>query len=176
MSRSTAYVPTIGDHWLRLEWSTVRSRLPTVHGTQREAIKSLHDRVRFLTGRGWRVTSQKMLDGLILGERRMMVRIVPPAEYAHCGESVIEYRSCGGTSFCAACEMQYARVHGIEGNAASAPIPDPDQKRCMPDFERGICRQCGLGIRAHMPREAREAVALFSRDGVIVLSSTQLER
>jgi hypothetical protein len=159
MARSTAYVPIVGDHWLRTEWSSIRHKLPSVHGTQQDAIKSLHDRVRFLTGRGWRVTSQKMLDDTT-GERRMLVRVVPPSEYAHCGESVIEYRSCGGVSFCKLCESEHARINGIHADVSELP-DDPEQARCAPDFDHGVCRQCGLGLRAHMPREAREAVAAF---------------
>lgn len=112
-ARSTAYVPTLGDHWLQTEWSTIRHSRPAIHGTEQEATRSLYARVKFLTGRGWRVQTQKMLDDMMPGKRRMMVRVVPPAEYQHCGESLIEYKSCGGISFCPECRTEQARQEGI---------------------------------------------------------------
>ena len=163
MSRSTAYVPTLGDHWLRTEWSDKRSRLRPVHGTKQEAIKSLHDRIKFLTGRGWRVTTQKMLDDITPGERRMLVRIVPPAEYVHCGESVVEYRSCGGPTWCKLCETEQARERSVctSGETASAEDDDPERARCIANFERGICKACGRPLRAHLGIWTRRAIADF---------------
>jgi hypothetical protein len=174
MSRSTTYVPTLGDHWLRTEWSSVRRRLPTIHGTKREAIKSLHDRVKFLVGRGWRVTSQKMLDDRP-GERRMLVRITPPAEYAHCGDSTIEYRSCGGSSWCKLCteaEAYQERIETIREQYGAGVERAQQQIEAIksarsdivcnrPEYERGICRTCGRPLYDHLPAYTRMAVDAF---------------
>lgn len=170
-----AYVPTLGDHWLCTEWSTVRSRLRTKHGTKAEAKRMLYARVAFLTGRGWRVTTQKLTDDAVPGERRMLVRVVPPSEYAHCGESVIEYRSCGGRSWCDPCTTEFARQNGIEAPVPNSPTgdfqrvvsslvsmietgDDPERAPCNnPQLSNGVCLSCDMPLRLHMHRFARMA-------------------
>lgn len=169
--RAAAYVPIMGDHWLCTEWSSVRKRLPMHDGTEAEAKRRLYDRVRFLTGRGWRVVTQKLSDDMAPGKRRMLVRVEPPTEYAHCGESVIEYRSCGGPTWCKPCRIVQTeqeaerRIYGPPELDA-----DADRARCQPDFEAGVCRACGRGLRDHLPRYTREAVAAFHHEGDVSTS------
>lgn len=169
----SAYVPTLGDHWLCTEWSDKRSRLPSHHGTEAEAKRRLYERVRFLTGRGWRVTEQRMSDDATPGKRRMLVRVIPPAEYQHCGESVIGYRSCGGPSWCDLCER--VRLSQEEATRIYAPADDdPERVTCsQPDFEHGMCRSCGAALIRHFPRFTREGIAAFWADPV--QTSTQTE-
>lgn len=153
----TDVVPIPGDHWLCTEWSSVRKHLPTLHGTKKEAIVRLYSRVAFLKSRGWRVTMQKLSADTLPGERRMLVRIEPPAEYQHCGDSVIEYRSCGAPVSCTPC-ASVAAVAATIDQARDGYADDPDRARCSrPVFERGICAACGKPLRLHMHRLAREA-------------------
>lgn len=178
VSRTEAgYVPVLGDHWLCTEYSTVRKHLPTFHGTETEATRRLYTRVHFLTGRGWRVRKQTRNADTMPGKRRMLVRIEPPAEYAHCGASVVEYRSCGGPAWCKLCaavERSEAWDHPVQhapetaavrhtagqygGTWGDVDLDDTERAQCRdPRFEMGVCASCGQSLRMHLPKLAREA-------------------
>lgn len=195
-------IPTLGDHWLLSETNSLPSISTKVqHGTRREMAGAFYDRAGRLTGRGWTVVVQRTMPSGYPNEsrRRMLIRLRPPIGFDHCGEPVIEIRPCGGPSWCDRCRsvmvirsridalnvehdaaVEYYRVQ-IEGISATTRAAetndDPDRAKCNNmQLHRGVCGSCGLTLRRHLPRYAREAAEAFGPDPALPGVSTSIRR